>query len=159
MVTREDNIEQSVEDFAKDILNDRGYTVGVELDFRDSFPYGATSLPKPIVAAGFNFDDDGAQAEMGSDLKVRIHTIEFFVIGTTLTWARNVANVLKFGLEAAGTIPLLDYSVDPAEALDTLIVDGVLAHRQVVAEPEAWQEFIYTTTLRVEDVYYANLAA
>jgi len=109
------------------------------------------------VATGFDFDDEGEQAEMGSDLKRRLYTIQFFVFGQTLTLSRNIANALKFVLEREGTIPLLQVDQAGRPEIDKLILEGVSAERQVVPDPQPWQRFVYTTTLRVEDCYFAAL--
>lgn len=158
MVTREDLLEQSVMDFARARLQARGYGPP-KVEWEESYPHGLKNLDHQIVAAGFNFDDEGAQAEMGSDLMTRLYTIEFFVFGTTATFARNIANALKFALQGDlnGTIPLLDYKVSGNPEIDRLIVEGASAHRQVITEPEPWQENVWTTTLHVRDEYFASL--
>lgn len=164
MVTREDLVEQSVMERAKTaLLTERGYPAA-KLDFRDEFPQelldntaeGREALTKQIIAVGFNFDDQGTQAEMGSDLLQRIYTIEFFVIGTTNTWARNLAQALKFGLQQNGTIPLLNVENNNVE-IDRLEVVGATADRQMVNQPEPWQRFIWLTQVKVLDVYHASL--
>lgn len=157
MVTREDMIAQSVTDHVQAALQARGYAGEYELV--ESFEYvPRAELTQNVVAPGFNFDDQGHQAEMGSDLKVRLYTIEFFVFGTTALFARNLANVIKFALDADnGTIPLKDVSQDGAPEIDVLEVIGVQAEHQVVPDPEPWQEHVWTTTARVQDVYHASL--
>lgn len=159
MISREDLVEQSVFDYARDAIRERGYADD-QVDVRQSFPYtlNDAQFTRTLVAAGFNFDDDGKQAEMGSDLKTRVYTIQFFVFGTTATYGRNVANVLKFALDRDGLIPLKDVGQEGAPVIDVLEVLGVSAERQIVPDPEPWQEFVWTTTLRVEDVYHAALA-
>lgn len=158
MISREQIVEQSIEITARKILTDRGYSEG-KVALIDSFPDTKGKLDKTYVAAGFNFDTGGEQAEMGSDLTRRQYTIEFFVFGPTMTWARNVASVLKFGLESDpnGTLPLFDLEADPGTILDYLLVDGATTERQIVPDPEPWQEFIFTVHLKVTDEYFASL--
>lgn len=158
MITREDLVTQSVQDFAKAGLTTHGY-VAPAVRFLDSFPYTLTELDAQLIASGFNFDDEGSQAEMGSDLKRRLYTVQFYIFGTTNTWAKNLANALKFVLDEDGTIPLLDYEQPGNPEIDRLVVVGVSAERQIVADPEPWQQFLWSTTCRVEDTYSARLVA
>jgi hypothetical protein len=158
VITREDLVSQAVQDFARAGLQRHGY-VEPAVRFLDSFPYTIAKLDAQLIASGFDFDDEGTQAELGSDLKRRLYTVQFFVFGTTGTWAKNLANVLKFVLDEDGTIPLHDYE-DPAKPeVDRLVVIGVSAERQIVVDPEPWQEHIWSTTCRVEDTYNARLVA
>jgi hypothetical protein len=157
VITREDLIAQSVSDYGRQALRDRGYDEE-RVEWReawDGLPTG--ELDVNYVAAGFDFDDEGEQAELGSDLKRRLYTIQFFTFGQTHTLARNIANALKFVLERDGTIPLLQVDQPGRPEIDRLVVDGVSAERQVLPDPEPWQRYVYTTTLRVEDCYRAAL--
>lgn len=158
MISREDMVTQSVQTYARhQIFDVRGYSP-TKVEFRESFNFQMTdAFERNLIAFGFNFDDDGEQAEMGSSLKRRLYTIEFFIFGLTNTYARNLANVLKFALEGEGVIPLLDISQTPPVEIDALVVEGVSAERQIVHDPEPWQEFVWTTHLRVEDTYFASL--
>lgn len=160
MITREDCIEQSVTNYLRtSILVDRAYP-DTQVEFRESFPYELKpdEFDKNIVTVGFNFDDQGTQAEMGSSLKRRLYTIEFWVFGKTNTYGRNLANAVKFSLERDGIIPLFDIASTPPVQIDALIVEGVNVDRQIVPEPEPWQQFVWTSTLRVTDEYYSLLA-
>lgn len=149
-------VEQSVQDYVRQALTDRGYPPA-QVSFVDSFPYGLQSLTKNLIASGFSFDDEGEQAEMGSDLKRRVYTVQFIVIGLTNTYAKNLANVIKFAVERDGFIPLKDISQAGSPELDRLIVNGASAERQLIADPEPWQQYIWTATAAVEDVYNASL--
>jgi len=156
MISREDLITQSVQSFARNQVFDvRGYPQD-KVEFIESFPYDLTQLDRNLIAMGFNFDDDGEQAELGSDLKRRIYTIEFWVFGLTNTYARNLANVLKFALDVDGTIPLLDVAQTPPVEIDRLVLVGVTAHRQIFPNPAPWQQFVWTTQAKVEDTYHAS---
>lgn len=159
MITREDLIQQSVFNFVNEqIFAVRGYPAD-QVDVRESFLYELNEerLTKNIVCAGFDFDDQGEQAELGSDLKRRLYTIEFWVFGLTDTYARNLANAIKFALDVQGTIPLMDLTQAPPIEMDRLIVAGVNSDRQVIVDPEPWQRFAWTTTVRLEDLYFASL--
>jgi hypothetical protein len=158
MITREDLVSQSVMDHAVGGIAARGYPP-TTVAFLESFPYSVSGpLQKNLIAAGFDFDDGGEQAELGSALKRRLYTIEFFVFGMTATYARNLAHALKFVLEGDGRIPLKDIGQPGAPIIDYLTVEAVSAQRQIIADPDPFQEFVYTTTLRVHDEYYAAIA-
>lgn len=158
MITREDLVSQSVMNFARTGMYARGYTPAV-VEFIESFPYTREGpLTRNLIAAGFDFDDGGTQAELGSDLRIRLYTIEFFVFGLTNTYARNIANALKFTLDADdGRVPLIDIADPGLPIVDYLLVDSCSAERQVIPDPEPWQQFCFTTTLRVHDEYKASL--
>lgn len=157
MISREDMVEQSVQDYVRNaIFVERAYPA-TQVEMIDGYPYGATTLTKNLIAAGFNFDDEGEQAEMGSDLKRRLYTIQFIVFGKTNTYARNLANVIKFAIDREGFMPLKDISQPGAPEVDVLTVVGVSAERQIVADPEPFEQYIWTTTAQFEDVYYASL--
>lgn len=159
MITREDLIEQSVTDYARQaIFTTRGYPAS-EVEMIESFPYDYTGhLDKNKIAVGFNFDDLGEPAELGSTLLRRLYTIEFFVLGLNATYGRNLAHALKFALQTDLYIPLKDIAVPVAPpVVDQLEVIGVRAARQVIQNPQPWQEFIWLTTLHVQDTYFAAL--
>jgi hypothetical protein len=157
MITREDCIQQSVFNYARDALVARGYPDDKVRLLEAWEGQLSGDLDRNYVAFGFDFDDEGRQAELGSDLKVRLYTIQALVFGQSHTLARNIANALKFALEVDGTIPLLDISQPGLPEIDRLTVDGVSAERQAMADPEPWQRFLYTTTVRLEDFYPAAL--
>lgn len=160
IVSREDMVEQAVTDYARAaIFTERGYP-SAQVEMLESFPYrlNEQQLTKNLIAAGFNFDDGGEQAELGSDLKRRVYTIQFFVFAMTATYGRNLANVLKFALDRDGQIPLKDVGQAAAPVIDYLTVVNVSAERQVIPDPEPWQEFCWSVHLRVADEYHAMLA-
>lgn len=160
MISREDLVEQSATDYLRAaIFGERGYGED-QVEFLEAFSgeLHEHTLSKNYIAIGFNFDDEGEQAELGTDLMRRLYTIQFLVFGQTNTWARNLANVAKFALERDRVIPLKDISLPEAPVIDALEVVGASAHRQVVANPEPWQQFVWATHLTLEDVYNAALA-
>lgn len=159
-LTREDYIAQSVDTYFRGLLKARGYTDDV-VTILPSFPHEGideSPLKKTHIAFGFNFDDGGKEAEMGSNLKRKIHTIEFFIFGQTPNWGKNVANAVKFTLERDGIIPLLDIA-DPARPrIDSLVVISVPAAHVPVNNPQPWQENCWTVQLRLEDTYQPSEA-
>lgn len=159
MIPREQLIEQSVTDYVRAaIFTEFGYSADkVELVEAFDFNRVREGLTKNVVTLGFSFDDGGTQAEIGSDLVTRTHTIEFFVFGLTNTWARNLANVVKHVMERDQRIPLIDYS-DPAKpTIDYVLPLTPRAARQPIAEPEPWEQFVWTTHVQIEDTYSASL--
>lgn len=159
MLTREDLVDQSVSKFVRAALTDRGY--GDIVEIVESFDYQSREqLDKPIVAHGYNLDSDGDAAELGSDLMTRIYGFEFFVAGRTRVEAKNIANVIKFSLQSEGAdslVPLLDIEQAGAPEIDKLVVIGASADRQVIADPEPWQQFVWLTSASIEDTYAARL--
>jgi hypothetical protein len=158
-LTREDFVTESVQQFLRKQLFDvHGYPGG-KIEIVESFdPKDFESKPTPLiknyVATGYNFDDEGRQAELGSSLKERTYTIEFFVVGMDATWGKALAQAIKFSLESdQDQIPLLDIRVPERPAMDTLVVVGVNAERQPIPKPAPWQEHIWLVTLRVDDAY------
>jgi hypothetical protein len=161
VIPREQMVEQSVTDFVRDALGGR-YDVGdVELVEKFDSEIRENGLDKTIVATGFNFDDGGTPAELGSSLLTMEHVVEFFVFGPTATWAQNVARSLQAILLAAeGTLPLLDYADAAKPEIDRLIIaedPGPRAQREIVPDPEPWQEYVWTCRVRVQDTYDAAL--
>lgn len=157
-ITREDLVEQSVQDFIRRQLFDvRGYPED-QIELLDAFPYNTfrDELDKNYLALGFNFDDDGRQAELGSDLKTRSYTMEFFVFGISNVWGRNLANAIKFAADIDGVIPLHDYGDLAKPEIDRLVVEGSRSERQAIPDPEPWQRHVWVTYVVVEDTYFAR---
>lgn len=161
MISREDLIAQSLYDYVEAGLRGRGYPETRVL-MLEAFPYTLNEQQngRTMLAVGFDFDDQGVAAEMGSDLKERVYTVQFVIYGPTNTEARNVANVVKFiieGANTAGGVPLMDIGQVPPVEIDRIEVEGVNADRQIIGDPEPWQENVWTTTAKLLDVYFASL--
>lgn len=155
MVTREQLVEQSTQEYIKDqLFNVRGYPTA-QIEVLDAFPYDTFEGPldKSYVAAGFNFDDQGRQGELGSDLTVRTYTIEWYVFGKSETWAKNLSHAIKFALEQDRIIPLLDVSEVAKPQIDAMPMVGVSAEKVMVPNPEPSQEHVYRVSCQVEDTY------
>lgn len=161
-LTREQYVTQSVEDYLREqLFNVRGYPED-QVEIKDSFTGEPkdTPLTKNWVAAGFNFDDGGRQAELGSTLVKRMYTIEFFVFGLNATWGENLSNGIKYSLENDLAIPIVDIAVEGRpQTSEVLEVLSVAAQREPINDPPAWQRFTWTVRLKVEDYYDARLAA
>ncbi len=156
MLTREDLVMQSIQDFVKSGLQATGYGAA---QVREEWPTDqerGTPLTATQVAAGYNFDDGGTRAELGSELIRRVYTVELWVFGATLTWGRNTANVIRALLEDEGMVSLKDYAVTGAPEIDKLVLldqRGVTVQRNISPDPKPWDRFVFTTTARFEDFY------
>lgn len=158
-VTREQKVEQSVQDYATAALRAAGWSEQ-KLVILDEFPYEKFegSLDKSYLAFGFNFDDEGSAAEMGSDLKKRVYTLEFFIFGRSPLEAKSIANQVKFALDTDEIVPLKDIGELDPKVIDSLVVVGCKAEKMIVPDPAPYQESVWLTTCRVEDIYYSSLA-
>lgn len=160
MVTREQLIEQSIQKFVRDgLFDDHGYPSS-QVEIMEAFPKSRFEGPldKNYLAAGFGFDDQGQNVEMGSDLTRRVYTVEWFVFAKTATWGRNLAHAVKFVLEAGQTIPLLNVTEDGWPEIDRLVVLGCNAEEVPVPDPTPAEENLWRTVVRVEDVYFPQAA-
>lgn len=161
-INRETLVEQSVEIYGKLRLADKGWEEK-RLVILDSFPFTESDFDgdvseKSYLAFGFNFDDSGRAAEMGSDLTTRVYTLEFFVFAKDNDTAKAIANDLKFSIDTDQIIPLVDLNDKDLPQMDSLIVNGVSAKRVLVEDPEPFQENVWLVVARVEDTYSSLLA-
>lgn len=159
-VNRETKVETSVQAYAKVKLEDSGWTSD-RVDFLEAFPDPEDpDTPDPdtrlrsYVAFGFNFDDQGQPAELGSNLRRRIYTLEFFVFGRNELEAKSIANEMKFILDVEERVPLLDVGEPDMPVIDQLLVKGASAQKVLVGEPHPWERHVWLCTARVEDEYY-----
>lgn len=161
MVTREQLIEQSTQEFVKNALFiERGYP-SAKIEVMDAFPKDRFEGPltKNYIAAGYGFDDQGQNIEMGSDVTRRVYTVEWFVFAMTSTWGRNLAHAIKFALEVDASIPLLNITEpEPWPTIDRLVVLGVNSEEVPVADPTPAEENMWRTVVRLEDIYVPALA-
>lgn len=159
-VNRQRKVEESVQIYAKAALEAKGWTSD-RLEFMEKFPYedfeGDLSA-KSYMAFGYNFDDEGTPAELGSDLLTRVYTLEFFVFGKDEDTAEAIANDAKFAIDRDSVIPVLDIGEPNPPEVGSLLVVGIKAAKVLVDDPEPYQEHIWLTTARVEDEYYSSQA-
>ncbi len=158
MITREDAVTQSAQDFVQEGLISLGYTAG-KVFMRDAFPTPterASELSITTVATGFSFDDGGRPAELGSDLTLRVYAIEFWVFGTTPEYGSNVAHVIRRLVEQDHLVPLKDIRDPLKPVIDQLVVmepRGVIVQRQIANDPRPWDMNVWTTMVKLEDFY------
>lgn len=157
-ITREQLIEESVKILVRAGLLARGYpedtgdTTGWTM--MSSYQYGLKKLDTNLITPGFDFDDGGKQFEIGSNMKERKYTFEFFIFGTTNTWAKSLANAIRFTIEQDQAIALYDVTQDPpVQTGEWLELDMVHARREVIPDPEPWQEFVWYVVCQVTDWY------
>src|SRR5439155_20947328 len=97
MIDRESVIERSVDMYLRNqLFNVRGYPTE-KVEILDAYPTNQVMtgpLDKNYIAIGWNTDDGGRQAELGSSLKRRVYTFVFYVFGTNRVWAKIVASVI-----------------------------------------------------------------
>lgn len=160
VITREYKVEQSVTDFLRSQLFSARGLPPAEVMLHEAFEYKNFSdqpLDKEYVTLGFNFDQGGRPAELGSDLTILEHNIEIWVFATTPERGSNLAAQIQAGLGSNnGTIPLKDYAQNGDPVIDQLIVVKVKKQRQPHPDPEPWQENAWTVTLVVQDEFFAN---
>lgn len=156
MISRTDIIERSVELYVREqMYGVRAYPQD-KVAMLDAYPSQDTQrrpLDRNYIAIGFTFDDGGREAELGSSLKRRLHTIDFHVFGTSRVWARNLASVLRSSLETDGVINLIN-PLDNA-VIGYVDVDYVAAQHHPVPNPRPWEENVWITRLRVIDFHSA----
>jgi hypothetical protein len=161
MVTREQMIEQSIQDYVRGKLFDVHSYPEAKIEVMDSFPTERFEGPltKSYVASGFNFDDKGRRIELGSNLTERVYTIEWFIFGMDDTWGDNLTHAIKFSLESDLAIPLLDITVPgKPPSGDALEVEGVNAEDVIITDPAPAEEFLHRVECQVKDQYYPDQA-
>jgi hypothetical protein len=154
-VTREQSVEQSVQDFIAQGLADRNYPMDTQIEVKDAFEQREFDGPvdKEYIALGYNFDDGGTPFEIGSNLRLYRHTIEVFVIATTADRGANLAYAIRDVLEGVARIPLNDVSVAGQPQVGVLLIDPVSVERQAIPDPEPWEEFVWLLRAPVLDEY------
>lgn len=132
---------------------------------REAFPTPderAQELVATTLAFGFNQDDGGQPAEMGSSLTRYVHTLTAWVFALEPRFGRKVAyaiqhvcrvNANPYGLP--DTIPLLDFNADPQNPpqIDTLLTLGVQVDHQGNNSVRPWDRYVWTCNINVRDTY------
>jgi hypothetical protein len=155
MIDRESIIERSVELYLRNQLYSIRHYPEDKVVILDAYPTGdrmAKPIDKNYIAIGWSADDGGRQAELGSSLKRRLYTFDFYVFGVSRIWGKNIASVVRFSLESDGVINLIDPS-DGSTILGYVDVDFVSAQQVIPNNPRPWEENAWVTRLRVEDYY------
>lgn len=161
MVIREELMEYSLLQRIRELLPEYGFTLsgeGKDVDLREAFPTPqerTEELKITTLAFGFNIDDGGKPAEMGSSLTEYTHTIMCWTFGLEPRFARRLAHSIKHIVRGGdGTLPLLDYNQPGNPTIDNLLVLKAQVQHQVNASPRPWDQYVWTTAVNVQDVYY-----
>lgn len=164
---REELVEASVLRAITTGLPDYGYVLGPDptlgganLFVREAFPTPderGEELKITTLAFGFNIDDGGEPAEMGSNLTKYVHTLMCWTFGVEPRFARRVANTLKNVVRRnLDSIPLLDFNQDPAVQIGTLTVMKAQVRHEVNNSPRPWDQYVWTTSISVRDYAYPS---
>lgn len=161
MIIREELVEYSVLQKLREGLPAFGFVLeGGEqnLDLREAFPTPeerTKELAMNTLAFGFNIDDGGRPAELGSTLTEYTHTIMAWTFALDPRFGRRVAHSIKHIMRGGdGTLPLLDFNQEGDPAIDNLLVLKAQVQHQVNNSPRPWDQYVWTTALNVQDVYY-----
>jgi hypothetical protein len=159
LIDRESIIERSIESYLRNqLFTVRGYPVDrvVMLDAYPDSERMSRPIDKNYIAIGWSADDGGRDAELGSSLRRRLYTFDFYVFGVSRVWGKNLASVIRFCLESDQSIELLDPS-DGQTVIGHVDVDFVSAQQAVTNNPRPFEENCWITRLRVEDYYDSSL--
>jgi hypothetical protein len=158
-ITRQESVEQSVQDYVRDGLTTRGFPMP-QIELKDAFEQREFDGPldKEYVAMGFNFDDGGQVLELGSNLRQYSHTIEIFVMATTPDRGSGLGYAIREILEGADRLPLKDVSQSGQPVIDQLYIDPVSVERQPIPDPDPWEENVWLLRVPVIDEYDPSLA-
>jgi hypothetical protein len=161
-VLREDLMEYSVLRAVKVALPEYGYILTPEpnanLEVLPAFPTPeerARELTITTLAFGFNIDDGGREAELGSTLTEYKHTLMAWVFGMENSLARQVANSIKHILRHADDgIPLLDFNQEGEPQIDTLRVEKVQVAHQGNSSNRPWDQYLWSASAVITDTFY-----
>lgn len=159
MVSRKQKAVQSIQTWVRDILVDEWHYTPDKVQLLDAFPEDklATTLDRTYVASGFEFDDGGEQAELGSGLTRKVYNVTFWVFGATATWGQNVADAIASAMERDGRVPLLDIgTAQPDVVIDQLLLlpsGSLRSQRMEVRDPRPWERNLWRVLAKYEDYY------
>lgn len=147
-------MEKSVEEYVRNQLYVvRSYPQD-RVVFLDAYPDDArmrTPLTVNSIAIGWAADDGGRQAELGSSLKRRLFTFDYYIFALSRVWGRNLASVIRSSVEADGNIDLLDPAT--GAVIDSVAVDYASAQQVTKPNPRPWEQNAWAVRVRVEDYY------
>lgn len=163
-ILREENIEYSIMQKIEEGLPTYGLILTPEpnatVRVREAFPTPEErqeELTITTVAFGFNVDDGGKPAELGSNLTKYVHTMEVWIFATEARFGRHVAQAVKeLARSGDASFPLLDFNEEGNPQIDTLLIPtqrGVKVQHQANSSERPWDRYVWTTTIQVEDYY------
>lgn len=167
---REELVELSVMRAISLGLPDYGYVPtdsnggnGGNVHIREAFPTvdeRNSDLNVTTVAFGFNIDDGGEPAELGTSLTRYVHTLLCWVFATEPRFGRRLAHTLKHvARRNLDILPLYDFN-DPAEPIiDAMGVQRVQTRHEANQSPRPWDRYVWTTAIAVMDISYPAMGA
>ena len=163
---REELVEMSVMRAIATGLPDYGYVVengsnsvpGANILLREAFPTPeerAAELTITTLAFGFNIDDGGEPAELGSNLTRYVHTLLCWTFGLEMRYTRRVAHTIKnIARRNLDLISLNDFNQTPEVQIDAMSVMRTQVRHEVNNSPRPWDQYVFTTAIAVRDIYY-----
>lgn len=164
---REELVEASVMRAITQGLPDYGYTLANGNDPASGNVYVREAFPTPderteelkvtTLAFGFNIDDGGQAAELGSNLTRYVHTLICWVFATEPKFGRRLAHIVKSVVRRnLDVLPLYDFNADGDPQIDTLFVMKAQTRHEVNQSPRPWDRYVWTTAVSVQDIAYPN---
>jgi len=160
---REELVELSVLRAIRLGLPDYGYTLGTDpsvadVNVREAFPNPEErneELVITTVAFGFNIDDGGEPAELGSNLTKYVHTLICWTFALDPRFGRRLAHTIKnIARRNLDVLPLYDFNQDAEPQIDALNVMKTQVRHEVNNSPRPWDQYVWTTAISVQDISY-----
>src|SRR5437763_13358719 len=158
---REELVELSVLRAIRKGLPDYGYVLangstnanGGNIWVREAFPTPeerTQELTVTTLAFGFNIDDGGEPAELGSNLTRYVHTLICWTFALEPRYGRRVAHTVKnIARRNLDLLPLYDFNRDNGPQIDSLNVMKTQVRHEVNNSPRPWDQYVWTTSLSV----------
>jgi hypothetical protein len=125
---------------------------------REAFPTPeerSQELTITTLAFGFNIDDGGEPAELGTNLTRYVHTLICWTFALEPRFGRRLAHTIKnIARRNLDLLPLYDFNQDPEVQIDTLNVMKTQVRHEVNNSPRPWDQYVWTTALAVQDFCY-----
>lgn len=157
-VVREDIVEASVFLFIQAGIAARGFPANM-IGYKESFNTNLfeSTIDKSWIAPGFHMNDGGHLWEIGSNLRRKVYTFEYWVIGLNAAQGKNLAHAVSEIVETQLIIPLLDITQPmPYPVIGSLesAENPASVTRAMAPDPLPWQQHLYTAHIPVLDFYY-----
>ena len=153
-------ITMGLPDYGYVVANGTGNTTGANVLVREAFPSPeerGEELTITTVAFGFNIDDGGEAAELGTNLTRYVHTLMCWTFALEPRFGRRLAHTIKnIARRTLDALPLYDFNQDSDPQIDTLLVMKTQVRHQVNNSVRPWDQYVWTTSLAVQDFYYPS---
>lgn len=160
---REELVQLSVMRAITAGLPDYGYVLGSDpttanLHVREAFPTPEErnqELTITTVAFGFNVDDGGEPAELGSNLTRYVHTLMCWVFALEMSFGKRVAYTIRSIVRRYNDVlPLLDFNQPDAPQIDALVIRRVQVNHEANNSPRPWDQYVHTVAIAAQDIAY-----